>query len=128
MRLADLIVHQASTRRNQTPFTDIPTDGIRQSRLASIAQQIEKHCQELTREHDEFRQEFDTLSRKRDTTSSELNELVEGFATRRTTERNELLRMQDELRAELTETEWIKVVKALNQTLEAYARPKIGSS
>jgi len=80
----------------------IATDDIRQDRLVSIARQIEKSCQELTREHDEFRQQFDALSRKRDTTSSELTELTEDFAARRTVERDELLRIQDELRTELT--------------------------
>jgi len=106
----------------------IATDDIRQDRLVSIARQIEKHCQELTREHDEYRHQFDALSSKRDTTSSELTELTDGFATRRTAERDELLRIQDELRAELTEQEWTTAVKALDQTREAYARPQIGGS
>jgi septal ring factor EnvC (AmiA/AmiB activator) len=106
----------------------IARDDSQQDRLVSIAQRIEKYCRELTREHNEFREQFDALSRKRDTTSSELDELAEGFAARRTVERNDLLRMQDELRAELTEAEWIKAVEALNQTQEAYARPTIGSS
>ena len=112
----------------QETLDDIAADDIRQDRLVSIAQQIEKRCQALTREHDEFRQQFDALSRQRDTTSSELTELAEGFATRRTVERDELLRMQDELRAELTEAEWIKAVKALNEIQKANIRAKIGSS
>ena len=112
----------------QETLDDIATDDIRQDRLFSIARQIEKRCQELTREHDEIHQQFDALSRKRDTTSFELTELMEGFATRSTVERDELLRMQDELRAELTEQEWTVAVEALDQTREAYTRPQIGGS
>lgn len=107
---------------------EIAMDDSQQDRLIAIAQQIEDRCQALTREHDEFRQQFDALSRQRDTTSTELTALAEGFAARRTVERDELLRVQDELRAELTEAEWIEAVEALNQTQEAYARPEIGSS
>jgi len=112
----------------QETLDGIAKNDSQQDRLISIAQRIENHCRELTREHDEFRVQFDALSRERDTTSAELDELAEGFATRRTVERNDLLRMQDELRAELTEAEWIKAVGALNQTQEAYTRPTIGSS
>jgi chromosome segregation ATPase len=109
----------------QKTLDNLTEDEVRQSRLASIARRIENRCQELTQEHDEFRDRFDSLSRNRDTTSAELVEVVEGFAARRTTQRNELFRLQDELRRELTEEEWDLAVDALAQTQEAYTRPKV---
>ena len=102
-------------------------DDVRQSRLASIGRRIENRCRELTQEHDEFREQFHTLSRNRDTASADLSEVVGGFTARRTQQRNELLRMQDELRNELTEKEWALAVEPLNETQEAYTRPTVGS-
>ena len=100
----------------------------REARLASIARRIANRCRELTHEHEEFREQFDTLSRKRETASSELNQLVEGFYARRTKQRNELLHAQDELRKELSHEEWTIAAEALAYTQDAYARPTIGGS
>ena len=110
----------------QETLDKLTEDEVRQSRLASIARRIENRCQELTQEHDEFRDRFDLLSRNRDTTSADLVEVVEGFAARRKTQRNELFRLQDELRRELTEEEWDLAVDALAQTQEANTRPRVG--
>ena len=111
----------------QGTLDDLTDDEVRQSRLASIARRIENRCRELTEEHEEFRDRFHSLSRKRNTTTAELDEVVESFAARRTKQRNELFVLQDELRRELTEEEWALAVEALNQTQEAYSRPNVGS-
>jgi len=111
----------------QETLDNLTDDEVRQSRLASIARRIENRCQELTQEHEEFRDRFHSLSRNRDTTSAELDKVVEGFSARRTKQRHELFLIQDELRKELTEEEWALAVQALNQTQEAYSRPKVGS-
>ena len=111
----------------QETLDDIAEDDVRQGRLASIARRIENRCRELTQEHDEFREQFHTLSRNRDTASADLSEVVDGFTARRTQQRNELLRMQDELRNELTEKEWALALESLNETQEAYTRPTVGS-
>ena len=100
----------------------------REARLASIARRIATRCRELTHEHEEFREQFDALSRKRETAASELNQLVEGFYARRTKQRNELLHEQNKLRKELTREEWAIAAEALAYTQEAYTRPSIGGS
>lgn len=78
-------------------------DEVRQSKLTSIARRIENRCRELIQEHEEFSDTFDKLSIKRGTTSNQLHEFVNGFASRRTEQRNSILRLQDELRLELNE-------------------------
>jgi arsenate reductase-like glutaredoxin family protein len=107
---------------------EIATDTDQQERLVEIAGQIEAACRALTNEHDTFVEQFESDARLRDTSSAALEQIVEGFAERRTEHRNQLLELQDELRAELTEQEWTTAVEALNQTQEAYTRPKVGSS
>ena len=107
---------------------EIATDKDQQARLIAIAGQIETACQALTNEHDAFVEQFEGDARMRDTSSSVLEQIVEGFAERRTEHRNQLILLQDELRAELTEQEWAMALTALNQTQEAYTRPKVGSS
>ena len=112
----------------RTTLDEIATDADQQERLIAIAGQIEKACRDLTDEHDAFVEQFEGDARQRNTSSWDLEQVVEEFAGRRTKHRNQLLVLQDELRAELTEQEWTTAVEALNQTQEAYARPKIGSS
>jgi outer membrane murein-binding lipoprotein Lpp len=107
---------------------EIATDTDQQERLIAIAGQIETACRGLTDEHDAFVEQFEGDARQRDISSSALEQVVEGFAERRTEHRNQLLVLQDELRAELTEQEWAMALEALNQTQEAYTRPKVGSS
>ena len=107
---------------------EIATDADQQERLVSIAEQIEAACRALTDEHDAFVEQFEGEARQRDTSSSDLEQVVEKFAADRTEQRNRVLALQEDLRAELTKQEWTVAVEALNQTQEAYARPKIGSS
>jgi hypothetical protein len=107
---------------------ELATDSDQQQRLIAIAGQIEEACRALTGEHDAFVEQFEGDARQRDTSSAALEQVVDGFAERRTEHRNQLLVLQDELRAELTAKEWTTAVKALNQTQEAYRRPQVGSS
>jgi hypothetical protein len=111
-----------------TTIDSFAGDADQQARLISIAERIEKSCRDLTSEHDAFIEQFEAEAQRRDTSASVLDEIVEGFGQRRTVERDQLLRIQDELRAELTEQEWTTAVEALDQTRESYTRPKIGSS
>ena len=57
-----------------------------------------------------------------------LSSLAESFTSRRTRQRDELFRLQDELRRELTEDEWTLAAKALSASQNAYARPKVGGA
>jgi hypothetical protein len=115
-------------RNLRTTIDSFSADTDQQARLISIAERIEKSCRDLTYEHDTFINLFEAEAQQREISSTVLDEIVEGFGQRRTVERDQLLRIQDELRAELTEQEWKTAVEALDQTREAYTRPKIGSS
>ena len=109
---------KAFTTLDET-LDEIATDADQQERLMSIAEQIETACRVLKDEHDTFVEQFDSAARLRDTSSSALEQVVEGVDERQTEHRNQLLALQDELRAELTEQEWAMAVEALNQTQEA---------
>jgi ATP-dependent helicase/DNAse subunit B len=97
-------------------------DGAREARLASLGRRIENRCREVTEDYIDYLRRFDTLSSRRETTSSELKELVEDFSTRRERYRKELLGTQDELRQTLTKEEWNEVVKVLNSGVEAFSQ------
>ena len=126
-RKSESDLDKAFTTLTET-LDEIATDTDQQERLIAIAGQIETACRALTNEHDAFVEQFEGDARLSDTSSSALEQVVEGFAERRTEHRNQLLGLQDELRAELTEQEWAMALTALNQTQEAYTRPKVGSS
>ena len=111
----------------QNTLNSIAKDDAEQARLASLSQRIVDQCRALTKEHDEFRRKFDALSRQRDTKSTELDGLVDSFKTRRTQHRDAILRLQDDLRRELTEEEWTKAVEVLNEKAAAFKRSNVGS-
>jgi hypothetical protein len=113
-------------RNLQDTLDDIAEDDKQQAQLASIARRINNRCRELIQEHDEYRERFDALSRKHNTDAAELYALTEGFTSRRTKQRNELFRLQDELRRELTEDEWLLAAEALAVKQAAYSRPSVG--
>ena len=126
-RKSDSDLDKAFSKLRAT-LDEIAANPDQQERLIAIAGQIETACRALINEHDAFVEQFEGDARLRDTSSSVLEQVVEGFAERRTEHRNQLLVLQDELRAELTAQEWTTAVKALNQTQDAYTRPKVGSS
>jgi hypothetical protein len=97
-------------------------DGAQEARLASLGRRIENRCREITEEYIDNRKRFDALSRRKETSSAELNALLEGFSARRVEYRQELLRAQDELRQALTREEWDQAVQVLNSALDAYSR------
>jgi len=119
---ADIEKAHRSLRRT---LDDIADGELQEARLASIARRIENRSREFIEEHDEFRAMFDAVSRDRDTTDAQLEDLVGDFARRRTAHRNQLFQLQDELRAELTADEWTEAVEALTQTKQALARPPV---
>ena len=119
---ADLVKAHRNLRSTLDHMTE---DELREARLASIARRIENRSMELVEEHDEFRDMFDALVRDRGTTQMQLKELISAFGRRRTEQRNGLLQVQDELRAELTPEEWTEAVEVLTQTKRALVRPPI---
>ena len=114
-----------ANRSLRRTLDDIAGDDHQEARLASIARRIQNRSRDLVEEHDEFRARFDALTRDRDTTDARLDELIGDFAERRTAHRNELLHLQDELRAELTAEQWAEAVEALTRTKRAIARPPL---
>ncbi len=91
-------------------------------RLASIARRLEARSRELLVDYREFQADFDTLSINRDVSSSELSRMTDEYQARRIAGRNDLLRLQDDLRAELTADEWDEVVDVLNRKAQSIAR------
>ena len=94
-----------------------------EGKLASIARRIGNRSRELVEEHEEFEERFIALSNDRSVPEDELDSLNSEFSERRTQHRDELLRLQDELRGELTAEQWGEAVKVLNETQTATARP-----
>ena len=103
-------------------------DGARQARLASIGHRIENRCREVIELKADFIKRLGDLSRRRETPSSELTALVEDFAVRRATYRDELLGVQDELRQALTREEWDQAVQVLNSGMDAFSQTRIERS
>ena len=91
-------------------------------RLASITRRLEARSRELLVDYREFQADFDTLSINRDVSSSELSRMTDEYQARRIAGRNDLLRLQDDLRAELTADEWDEVVDILNRKAQSIAR------
>ncbi len=95
---------------------------VESARLASISRRLESRSRELLEDHLEFQSNLDTLSILPEVSSAELKRMGSEYQARRITLRNDLLRLQDELRAELTAEEWDEVVDALNNKAKSVAR------
>jgi hypothetical protein len=105
----------SAQRQLKRALDDVADDEVARTRLYSIAEQIERRARQLVEEHEAFLVRFDELSRNRGTTESELMDLVDSVAVRqRTALRDDLLRLQDELRAEVTRDDWAIVAEVLN--------------
>ena len=100
-------------------------DAARQARLASIGHRIENRCREVIELKSDFIRRMGDLSRRRETTSSELSGLVEDFSVRRVRYREELLGVQDELRQALTQAEWDQALQVLNSGADAFSKTRI---
>jgi len=99
-----------------------------QEQLASIARRIQSRARALAAEHREFVNSFDSLLNEYDATEAQLEQLIEAYASKRKSMRNDLLHLQDELHAALTPDQWAEVVLVLNQTgnaLSAYTLSEI---
>jgi hypothetical protein len=101
---------------------EVATNDVERARLASIARRLEAKARELITDHQEFQTNFDTLSIEREVSSTDLQRLGQEFQSRRIALRNDLLRLQDQLRGELTEEEWDQVVTALNRKAQDVGR------
>jgi hypothetical protein len=101
---------------------EVATDEVERARLASIARRLEAKARELITDYEEFQANLDALSIERQISSADLRRLGQEFEVRRIALRNDLLWLQDELRAELTEAEWDRVVTALNRKAEDVGR------
>ncbi|WP_455199987.1 hypothetical protein [Kaarinaea lacus] len=87
--------------------------------LVSIAERIEIRARDLVAEHREFVSSFDSLLREYEVTETQITQLIEAHARRRKWLRNDLLQLQDELHAAVSQEEWTKLVQVLNQTSKA---------
>ena len=90
-------------------------------RLLAIAHRIDTRANELGSEHTAFTENFNELAAKRDVTSDHLTNLVTDYETRRVWLRDDLLRLQDELQAALSDDDWNGVQRIMNRKGEAIA-------
>ena len=90
-------------------------------RLTRMDERMKAQSQALLETHETFLVEFDEMATNRAATSGELNELVDNYVERRTSQRDDLLRLQDELHAALPPDAWADVRGVLNRRSEAIA-------
>ena len=100
------------------------TGELDEARLASISRRLEVKARELIDDYQEFKSNLDTLTVNRDVSSDGLGEMASRYQARRIALRNDLYRLQDELRGELSAAEWEEVATALNRKAESIARQK----
>jgi septal ring factor EnvC (AmiA/AmiB activator) len=112
----------------RSKLLDLEKNTDQESRLIKISKDIEQSCQQMTDEHNQFRASFENSLNDRKVSNDELENLINDFKYRRNKHRDALFAHQDALRAELSEEEWQRVSKSLNQAGKAYTRPTIGES
>ena len=84
-------------------------------RLQTIGRAIADGARFFVDEQRAFLSDFDRLLRRPDVAAADIQTFADDFGVRRTRVRNDLFRLQDELRSELTADEWPRVVAALNR-------------
>ena len=113
---------ESASKELRKTIEGMSENDVERVRLASIARRLEARSRELLVDYREFQDDFDTLSINRDVSSSELSRMTDEYQARRIAGRNDLLRLQDDLRAELTADEWDEVVDVLNRKAQSIAR------
>lgn len=96
----------------------------RRQRLASIAARLEDTARSLVDRHERFLSDFEFISIERAEPAERLRALTDRYLEERVASRAELVRLQRELRAELTDPEWSEVVTVLNRKARLAARPR----
>ena len=97
-------------------------------RLLAIGKRIDTRANELVDEHVAFIENFNKLAANRDVTAGELTDLVGDYEKRRVWLRNDLLRLQDSMKAALPADEWERVLGIMNRKGEVIAgRAKVSS-
>ncbi|MGI9343609.1 MAG: hypothetical protein ACR2QV_12230 [Gammaproteobacteria bacterium] len=96
--------------------------------LLSIAQRISIRSGDLVAEHEEFAVSFGALMGERDATEEQLADMVDQHQDRRKWLRDDLLRLQDELHAQLGPDEWVEVTAVLNRKAPAVSGAAISGA
>jgi hypothetical protein len=91
----------------------------KQQALIGIAERLETQARELVAEHQAFVVDFNRMLNDRAVTETQLGELINAYTKRRTSLRNNLLQLQDELHTSLSPEDWAEVVQALNHAGKA---------
>ena len=91
----------------------------KQQALIGIAERLETQARELVAEHQAFVVDFNRMLNDRAVTENQLGELINAHTKRRTSLRNNLLQLQDELHTSLSPEDWAEVVQVLNHTGKA---------
>ena len=112
----------AASKDLRKTLDGVATSDQERARLASIARSLESTARELLDDYAKFQTDFDALAVDRDTPTADLDSMSRQFQARRIAQRDDLLRLQDELRGELTAEEWDAVVETLNRKALSVAR------
>ena len=91
----------------------------KQQALIGIAERLETQARELVAEHQAFVVDFNRMLNDRAVTETQLGELINAYTKRRTSLRNNLLQLQDELHTSLSPEDWAEVVQVLNHAGKA---------
>jgi len=113
---------EAANKALRNTLEGMPASKERRARLVAIARRIETQSEAMLDDFRAFYDEFDKASIDRTVSGAELERMGREFQTRRVAQRNEMLELQDELRAELTDEEWQEVVETLNRKAASLTR------
>jgi hypothetical protein len=115
-RGSDLDAYQMELRDLLEGMADDDADEVA---LLSVAQRISIRSRDLVAEHQEFAASFAALMSERDATEEQLADMVGRHQDRRQWLRDDLLRLQDELRAQIGPDDWADVSAVLNRKAPA---------
>ena len=102
-------------------LTELADGEAETTQLLAIGHRIDTRASELVGEHEAFIENFNKLAASRDVTADELTSMVVDYEARRAWLRNDLLRLQDTLKAALPADEWTSALGILNRKGEAIA-------
>ena len=97
----------------------VAKDDVERVELASVARRIRSMARELINDHRQFLTHFDQLTANADVATPDIRRVGERFLARRTKQRDDLLRLQGELRTRLQDEEWDEAVEIMSRRIEA---------
>ena len=92
-----------------------------QSDAVEIAKRMKVGSYALLETHESFVTQFDSSARNRGVAASDLHAIVDDYLASRKSQRDEILRMQDELHAAIPASAWQEIHEVLTRKVDAVA-------